>query len=166
MHKDKIRISRVDHIALTVADAEAVAAFYTRVFGARELYRLGPMASSSMSKTDAGEDWTSAYLGVPNATLTLIMLQLGDDFGLEIFQYDQPKSETSQPPPSHRIGSCHIGLEVTDLDVTIKRLRESGCTILTGPIAMESGPVADKLFHYFRDPFGNTLELVSNRERH
>lgn len=165
MNQDKVRINKVDHIAITVADAEAVAGFYKRVFDARELYRLGPLTSSSMPKTQAGEDWTSAYLGVPNATLTLIMLQLGD-IGLELFQYDLPKSETPRPTPPNTIGSCHIGLEVTDLGAVIERLRQSGCTILTGPIAMESGPVADKLFHYFRDPFGNTLELVSNRERH
>lgn len=162
MSNNKIGFRRVDHVSITVADADATAEFYKRVFGAEERYRLGPLRSADMPPHTDGRDWTDAFLGVPEATVTIVMLGLGDNFGLELFQYDHPVSAVVSPPPSNIIGAHHIGLEIDDLDSAVAHLIENGCSMMAGPITMDSGPVAGSRFHYLLDPFGNILELVSH----
>lgn len=158
-----ITIKRIDHVAITAGDADAVAKFYISAFGAREAYRLGPLSSSEMPR-HAERDWTEAHLGVADATLKIIMLKVGsDDFGIEIFQYDAPRHASAQPLPSNAIGASHIGFVVDDVDESAVTLAALGCDVVSATIAIPEGPTAHQRFRYFRDPFGHILELVDNK---
>lgn len=157
-----IAIRRVDHLSLTVGDVDAAAAFYAKAFGATERYRLGPIAADQLPRSGA-KDWTEAHLGIPGATLTIVMLDLTPDLGLELFQYDAPAHANAAPLPPNATGACHIGLMVDDVEDAARRLAALGCRVTDATIDLPEGPTADKLFRYLADPFGNTLELVQQR---
>lgn len=158
----RISISRVDHVSLTVRDADAAATFYQEAFGARERYRVGPIASGQLPRSGA-KDWTDAHLGVPGATLTIVMLDLTDDLGLELFQYDAPDHPNTSPLPPNAVGANHIGLVVQDLEAAAQALVTHGCHLADATIDLPEGPTSDRLFRYLTDPFGNILELVQQR---
>jgi len=61
----------VDHVGWTVTDLEAVVDFYCRAFGAREIFRMGPMAAADLPEGPTGRDWMADHVNVPGATLTL-----------------------------------------------------------------------------------------------
>lgn len=157
-----IAIRRVDHVSLTVSNVDAAAAFYQKAFGATERYRLGPIAARQLPRS-VDKDWTEAHLGVPGATLTIVMLDLANDFGLELFQYDAPAHSNFAPLPPNAVGAGHIGIAVDDVEEAARHLAALGCRVTDATIDLPEGPTADKLFRYLSDPFGNTLELVQQR---
>lgn len=153
-------LKRVDHVSWTVADLDAVIAFYTRAFGARELYRLGPIDAADIPRGASGRDWMDEHVNVPGAKLTLAMLELAPNLNFELFQYDKPEDAGTVPPRNCDVGGHHIALEVADLERVAARLAALGCTLMAGTIEMDDGPSAGVRNRYFLDPFGNQLELV------
>jgi len=152
-------IRRADHLGWTVADLDAAIDFYQRVFGARQLYRLGPIDAADIPRGPDGRDWTAAHVGVVGAQLELALLQLPCDLRLELFRYTKPGSSTTLPLRSNHVGSSHLGLEVQDMDAAAQRLRDNGCTVMER-IAFDDGPTAGVQFQYAFDPWGNIIELV------
>ena len=76
---------------LTVPDSSTpTARFYCDVFGAHELYRLGPFDAAELPRMEDGRDWTEAHINVGGARLTIAMLSIGPNLMLELFQYDRP----------------------------------------------------------------------------
>lgn len=151
---------RADHVSLTVADLEATIDFYTEVFGAELRYRMGPFDAAEIPPMEDGRDWTDAHVNVPGARLHIAMLQLTDNLGMELFQYDRPTDAADTPPRNCDIGARHLCLEVTDVRAAVDYLQQHGCHALAGPIVAEGGPCPDSLSWYVLDPFGNQLELV------
>ncbi|MFJ9371004.1 VOC family protein [Nocardia sp. NPDC101769] len=151
-----------DHVGITVPDLEAGIAFFADLFGARELYRLGPFDSAELPAAGDGRDWTAAHVNVPGARFTLAMLQLPDGVLLELFQYDQPEGAEPIPPRNNDIGGHHLAFAVTDLDAAVERLRARGLELMNGPIVVDDGPVAGLRVQYFLSPWGMQLELVQH----
>ncbi len=117
-------MGRIVHIALKVEDLEKAGRFYERVFG--------------FHRMDEGQvrDHTSRHLSDGTIDLALI-------------QYDRQSPEallSGKGPCIH-----HFGIEVEDLEASIKQLNTSGCEILSPP-----GEVPVK----FRDVSGVVAELV------
>lgn len=160
MNTKKPVFKRPDHVSLTVADIEATIQFYTDVMGASLAYRMGPFDSSEIPPMEDGQDWTEAHVNVKGARLEIAMLKLSDDFGMELFQYEQPKDAVQTPPRNCDIGSRHLCVEVDNIQEAISYLEENGCTAMSGPITMEDGPCPASHSWYVLDPFGNQLELV------
>lgn len=117
-------MGRIVHIALKVEDLEKAGRFYERVFG--------------FHRMDEGQvrDHTSRHLSDGTIDLALI-------------QYDRqsPEAQLSGKGPCIH----HFGIEVEDLEASIKQLNTSGCEILSPP-----GEVPVK----FRDVSGVVAELV------
>jgi glyoxylase I family protein len=153
-------LTHVDHVALTVPDLDAAVAFYTNVIGGVELYRLGPFDSAQMPKMPDGRDWTEAHVNVPDARLTIAMVQIGANMMLELFRYERPANARPEPPRNCDIGGHHIGFKVKDLDAATAYLKEKGVRVMAGPIALNEGPCAGMRINYFLDPWGNQLELT------
>lgn len=162
MSLSPIGFRRVDHASWTVAELEPVIDFYVKVFGARLLYQMGPMDAEQMPRDDAGRDWTDTHLGVTMARFSLAMLELGDGFKVELFQYERPEGSNFVPLSSENVGSHHLGIQVDDLEVAAAVLQAHGCTVLER-IEMDSGPTAGSSFRYFQDPWKNIFELVECR---
>jgi len=156
-------IRRVDHVGWTVAQLDPVIDFYQRVFGAKMLYRLGPIDAADIPREPDGRDWTQAHVGVENAQLELAFLKLPGDVHLELFRYFRPGSTTTEPLRCNHVGSNHLGIEVADIDAAAQRLRDHGCTVMER-IAFDEGPTAGAQFQYLFDPWGNILELVLRQQ--
>lgn len=151
---------RADHVSLTVADVDAAVTFYTEVFGATLRYRMGPFDAAEIPPMEDGRDWTEAHVNVPGARLHIAMLQLTENLGMELFQYDKPADAAKTPPRNCDIGARHLCLEVEDVQAAVNYLQEHQCQALAGPIVSQDGPAPDSLSWYVLDPFGNQLELV------
>lgn len=155
-------LGRVDHVALTVPDLDEAVRFYGDVFGARELYRLGPFDSSELPPMPDGRDWSQAHVNVAGARLMIAMLELASNLKLELFQYDKPEDSRKTPPANCDLGGHHIALAVDDLSSALEYLRQKGLRVMEGPILINQGPAAGTKVNYFLDPWGNQLELVEH----
>lgn len=162
MSLSPIGFRRVDHASWTVAELKPVIDFYVKVFGAKLLYQMGPLDAEQMPRDSAGRDWTDTHLGVTMARFSLAMLELGDGFKIELFQYELPQGFNKAPLSSENVGSHHLGIQVEDLEVAAAVLQAHGCTVLER-IEMDSGPTVGSSFRYFQDPWKNIFELVESR---
>lgn len=147
-------IKRVDHVSWTVPDLDAAVKFYVEIFGAREVYRLGPMDAAEMPREADGRDWTGSHVGVTDARLRICMLQLAENLNFELFQYERPLDAGRVPPRNCDVGGHHIALKVEDLDAVAAYLAEQGCRL------METIDVGGPRARYLQDPWGNFLELT------
>ncbi len=117
-------MARIVHIALKVEDVEKAGRFYERVFG--------------FQRVEEGRvrDHTSQHLSDGTIDLALI-------------QYDRESPEallSGKGPCIH-----HFGVEVEDLEASVRELLATGCEILSPP-----GELPVK----FRDVSGVVAELV------
>src|SRR5690606_41884512 len=98
-----LAIEQIDHAAWTVPDLDAAIAFYERLFGARQLYRLGPINSADLPRSAQGKDWTHAHLDVPDAKLELAFMVLPNRFPIELFASTQPPNDSHKAPQSKQV---------------------------------------------------------------
>ena len=153
--------SHVDHVGVTVPDLDAAVAFYSELFGCTERFRMGPFDSRELPRTPDGRDWCGAHVNVVDGRFRFVMLQLGPNLMLELFQYDRPIERRTEPPRNCDIGGHHIALRVTDIDAAIAYLKKKdGMRLMDGPIVVTDGDCAGMRVIYFLDPWGNQLELV------
>jgi glyoxylase I family protein len=151
-------LTRADHVGLTIPDLEEGVAFYTGVLGGRELYRLGPFDAAEIPPLSDGRDWTEAHVNVPGARLRFAVIRLGDDFNVELFEYERPAGAPTAPGNAD-VGGHHLGLKVTDLDAALAFLQARGVRTFER-IEVAEGPSGGMRGAYFLDPWGNHLELV------
>jgi catechol 2,3-dioxygenase-like lactoylglutathione lyase family enzyme len=153
--------SRVDHVGITVPDLDAAVRFYCNVFGCTECFRMGPFDARELPAVPDGRDWGAAHVNVPDARFRFVMLQLGPNLMLELFQYDRPTNRREQLPRNCDLGGHHLALKVQDIDRAIEYLKgQSGVNVMEGPIVVTDGPCAGMRVIYFLDPWGNQMELV------
>lgn len=148
-----------DHVSWTVPDLDAVAAFYVDVFGAEELWRMGPLGAADLPAGDNGRDWMENHVGVAGAKLTLAMFKLTQNLNFQLVQYDEPSDRGTIMPRNCDRGGHHLGLKVDNVDAAARYLAKHGCTILD-VIEIHDGPLAGHKNLYLLDPFGHQLELV------
>ena len=117
-------MARIVHIALKVEDLEKAARFYETVFG--------------FQRVEEGQvrDHTSRHLS--DGTIDLALIK---------YQQQSPEALLSGKGPCIH----HFGIEVEDLEASVRELKASGCEILSPP-----GELPVK----FRDPNGVVAELV------
>ena len=143
-----------DHVGFTVPDLEAAVKFFVEVIGCEAFYDLGPF------KFD--DDWMSTHLNVhPRAVMKkLRFLRCGHGSNFELFEYEAPDQNPSQPRNSD-IGGHHLAFYVDDFEVALAHLRAHGVRILGEPTVRTVGPSAGQTWVYFLAPWGMQLELVS-----
>ena len=154
---DRPVFERVDHVSWSVPDLEAAVRFYTEVFGARELYRLGPLDARDIPKDEAGRDWMATHVNVADARLTLVMMTLGPNMNFQLAHYERPGSATEAPPRNCDRGGHHLAFAVDDAGKAARYLAAHGCTVFD-QIAVDEGPGAGR-FHYVLDPWGHQIEI-------
>jgi catechol 2,3-dioxygenase-like lactoylglutathione lyase family enzyme len=143
-----------DHIGFTVPDLDAAVDFFVNVIGCEAFYDLGPFQFD--------DDWMQRQLNVhPRAVMRrLKFLRCRHGSNFEIFEYEAPDQNTSQPKNSD-IGGHHLAFYVDDMDAALAYLREKGVRILGEPVVRTEGPSAGQTWVYFLSPWGMQLELVS-----
>lgn len=158
--KAGILIQRIDHVALTVPDLEDGISFFSGLFGARTLYRLGPFDSADLPSDADGRDWSQAHVNVRGAKFMIAMLEFPGGMMLELFEYERPTDRRSQPPSNHESGGHHIAFKVEDIVIATRCLEERGLTLMAGPIVLNDGPAAGTRVQYFLSPWGLQLEII------
>jgi catechol 2,3-dioxygenase-like lactoylglutathione lyase family enzyme len=124
-----------DHIGFTVPDLDAAVDFFVNVIGCEAFYDLGPFQFD--------DDWMQRQLNVhPRAVMRrLKFLRCRHGSNFEIFEYEAPDQNTSQPKNSD-IGGHHLAFYVDDMDAALAYLREKGVRILGEPVVRTEGPSA------------------------
>jgi catechol 2,3-dioxygenase-like lactoylglutathione lyase family enzyme len=148
-----------DHVSWTVPDLEAAATFYKDVFGANELFRLGPIDAADIPLGADGRDWMESHVNVKGGKLTLVMLKLFDNLNFQLVQYDKPSDVRQELPRNCDRGGHHLGILVDDVPKAIAYLEAHGCKAMD-IIDITEGPAAGKKNVYVLDPWGHQLELV------
>lgn len=143
-----------DHIGFTVPDLDQAVRFFVDVIGCEAFYDLGPFQSDT--------DWMAEHLNVhPRAVMRrLKFLRCRNGSNFEIFEYDSPDQNRSQPRNSD-VGGHHLAFYVDDMAAALEHLRRHGVRILGEPTVRESGPSGGQSWVYFLAPWGMQLELVS-----
>ena len=144
----------IDHVGITVPDAEAATRFFVEVLGCEECFTAGPFA--------AADDWMTRQLGVDARSRIpeLRMIRCHNGANLEIFEYQAPGQAGAMPRNSD-LGGHHIAFYVEAMEPALAFLREQGVTVLGEPVVMTEGPSAGESWVYFLAPWGLQMELVS-----
>lgn len=145
----------VDHVGLTVPDANQAVAFFSDVLGCQEAFRFGPFK-------DDKTDFMRQLLDVdPRAVIEqLVMMRCGQGSNIELFQYSAPDQQRAAPRNSDWAGH-HVAFYVADIEPAARALRARGIKTFLGPFKVDAGPAAGQSILYFLAPWGQQLELIS-----
>ncbi len=138
-------VTKLDHIAISVADLDRSIDFYTKVLGCTVDRILDRGAESLLGKV----------VGMPGASARIAHLSLGDAM-VELFEYRDP---AGAPLPEDRkqadIGIIHFGLTSDDARSDYRRLAEYGVEFVSEPVEFRPGV----WLFYFYGPDGEVCEL-------
>ena len=145
-------VQEVDTIGITVSDMDKAIAFYTDA-----------LAFTKISDVEVYGEEYEQLLGVFGVRLRLVRMQLGTET-IELIQHVTPQGK---PVPidsrSNDLWFQHIAIVVSDMDQAYQKLREFNVThVSTAPQKLPEyiKAAAGIEAFYFRDPDGNTLELI------
>jgi catechol 2,3-dioxygenase-like lactoylglutathione lyase family enzyme len=142
-------IRGIHHVAIATANLDRLAAFYTDVFGFRQVM------STSWSKRPI----IDRIIGVEGSAARQIMLQAGNAY-LELFEYSAPvglPAPSSPSPADH--GYTHFCIDVVDIDAEYQRLSANGMQFHGPPPTTDELGGSSIRAIYGRDPDGNIVEL-------
>jgi catechol 2,3-dioxygenase-like lactoylglutathione lyase family enzyme len=144
---DGYAVRRIHHVGITVAQLDRSMVFYRDLLGMRVL--------ELCDDEDVG-----AIVGLPGGRARIADLDAGNGQILELLEY-LSAAEASQPHRPDLVGSCHISLQVGDLNAALARLASAGI-LPAGEVAKLSGGGVwqDCLVVYLRDPDGVFVELI------
>lgn len=145
----------VTHVGLAVPDIDRAIAWYTDVLGFQLI--AGPYSFHAAGKPypNMTQDLQGDHVKqMKNAHLTA-----GNQVGLELFEFIEPRME-KQEPPGHHTGFFHLCLVADDLDALADKIEQSGGKKTSGK--WNTRPGKPYYLIYCEDPFGNTIELYSH----
>ena len=138
--------ARLLHYSHCVSDIERSRRFYTEVLG-----------FEVMAEFDFDDANTARVMGVPDARFTGIFLKR-DGMRIEIIGFSNPPPERAvRRRRSNEIGHSHLSFYVTDLDATLRALREQGVTVDDDTRATVVNGIECCVV---RDPDGFPIEIV------
>jgi catechol 2,3-dioxygenase-like lactoylglutathione lyase family enzyme len=115
-------IRRFDHVGVTVADLDAVTAFFVG---------LGFEIEGRM---DMAGEFVDTVIGIPNSRSQIVMLRPpGGGTGLELSSFLHPDHEPGSPNAmSTELGLRNVMFEVDDLEGILERLAGDGYGLVGG----------------------------------
>lgn len=115
-------IQRFDHIGITVADLDAVTAFFVR---------LGLEVEGRMFVEG---DFLDTVIGIPDSRTEIVMLQPPDGgTKLELSQFVRPDHEPGSPAAmATELGLRNVAFEVADLQAAVDQLAADGYGLVGG----------------------------------
>ncbi len=144
---------RLKHINIVARDADALATFYTTVFGCSE---RRPPATLWGDDIDKG-------MGLSRARVYSVWLTFpgNDSPFLEIHQHAD--AFQAEEPPVDRPGYGHLAFEIPDIQATYASILRAGGRAL-GEVTNLGDVQRPLLAVYVRDPEGNIIELEQTPE--
>jgi catechol 2,3-dioxygenase-like lactoylglutathione lyase family enzyme len=145
----------VNHIAISVPDANAASKWYVDMLGFTEL--KAPAIHDRAVKPDA--NIFKIYPADLNKA-TVRFLSAGNGVGIELFEFQDPKiepgSEASFEKDYKRGGFFHFAVTVDDIRAVVDKVAANG--------GKTHGPVISIFQYeaaYVQDPWGNVIELLT-----
>lgn len=147
-------IADVLHFSFTVRDIAETVDWYTRVLGLELVHQQ-----------TGDNDYTRTLVGVPDAVLRVAQFKIPgldskySSHMLEMVEYVGRAGDERAHPVS-RVGGAHLGFVVTDIHARYRKLKSAGVEFVNPPVRITEGVNEGGYACYFRDPDGNTLELL------
>lgn len=115
-------VRRFDHVGITVADLDAVTAFFIA---------LGLEVEGRMFIEG---EFLDTVIGIPRSRTEILMLKSPDGgAGLELSSFVRPDHLPGSPAaPANELGLRNVAFEVTDLQAAVDRVAEDGFGLVGG----------------------------------
>ncbi len=116
------RIRRFDHVGITVADLDAVSAFFVE------------LGFEVEGRTFLEGEFLDTVIGIPDSRTEIVMLRPPDGgSGLELASFIRPNHEPGSPAAmANELGLRSVAFEVDDLQAIIERLANDGYGLVGG----------------------------------
>lgn len=145
-------IRGIQHIGLTVPNAQIAAQFFIDVLGCTELFVVGPF--------DVDATRAIRYDVAPGCTLErLIMLACKSGPNLELFEYRSTGTRFA-PPRNNEPGGHHVAFQVDDLAAAAQAVAIAGGQPCGQPNEVLAGPFAGLRWLYVKTPWASYIEFV------
>ncbi len=145
-------VQAVDTIGITVKDMDQAIAFYTEA-----------LSFTKISEVEVQGKEYDKLVDLEGVRLRLVRMQLGSE-EIELIQHlNHQGKPIPQDSQSNDLWFQHIAIVVTDMDQAYQKLQEFNVTpVSTAPQKLPDyiEAAAGIEAFYFRDPDGNTLELI------
>jgi catechol 2,3-dioxygenase-like lactoylglutathione lyase family enzyme len=117
-----LHVKRFDHVGITVADLDAVSAFFVE------------LGFEVEGRTYLEGEFLDTVIGIPDSRTEIVMLRLPDGgAGLELASFTRPNHEPGSPAAmANELGLRSVVFEVDDLQVIIERLARDGYGLVGG----------------------------------
>lgn len=115
-------VRRFDHVGITVADLDAVAAFFVS------------LGFEVEGRVFVEGEFLETVTGIPDSRTEIVMLKPPDDgTRLELSRFVRPDAVPGTPDATAtRLGLSNVSFEVEGLDATVERLGAQGFGLLGG----------------------------------
>jgi catechol 2,3-dioxygenase-like lactoylglutathione lyase family enzyme len=116
------RIPRFDHVGITVADIDAVSAFFVE------------LGFEVEGRTSLEGEFLDTVIGIPDSRTEMVMLRPPDGgVGLELASFIRPSHDPGSPAAmANELGLRSVAFEVDDLQAIIERLAKDGFGLVGG----------------------------------
>ena len=116
------RIRRLDHVGITVADLDAVSAFFVE------------LGFEIEGRTFLEGAFADTVIGIPDSRTEIVMLRAPDGgAGLELASFIRPRHGPGSPAAmANELGLRSVAFEVDDLHAIIERLAKDGYGLVGG----------------------------------
>jgi glyoxylase I family protein len=150
--KNPCRIISADHTGITVSNLERSLAFWRDVMGFE-------LSHTAHQKGELAQEIT----GVEGAEIKLAVLKAPGGHKIELLEYLAPADRKRADIRPCDIGSVHVALLISDLDLVLEGISSSEWKAAGKPQTLTTGPNAGKRVVYVRDPDGTTIEFMQVR---
>jgi catechol 2,3-dioxygenase-like lactoylglutathione lyase family enzyme len=141
------RVRGIHHVGVTVRNLERSLAFY------RDL--VGAVVIRISSDVDV-----ATIVGLPGARARIADLDAGNGQVIELLEYSTADAPAVAAGRADTIGSCHVCLEVADLDSSLARLARAGVAPVGEAVELHDEGWQNCTVAYLRDPDGLIVELL------
>jgi catechol 2,3-dioxygenase-like lactoylglutathione lyase family enzyme len=116
------RIRRFDHVGITVADLDAVSAFFVE------------LGFEVEGRAFLEGEFLDTVIGMPDSRTEMVMLRPPDGgAGLELARFIRPNHEPASPAAmANELGLRSVSFEVDDLQAIVERLAKDGYGLVGG----------------------------------
>jgi catechol 2,3-dioxygenase-like lactoylglutathione lyase family enzyme len=146
------RVLDTDHTGITVSNLQRSVAFWRDVLGFE-------LSHTAHQKGELAQEIT----GVEGAEVKLAVLKTPGGHKIELLEYLAPADRKRADIRPCDIGSVHVALLVSDLDLVLEGISSLEWKAAGKPQTLTTGPNAGKRVVYVRDPDGTTIEFMQVR---
>jgi catechol 2,3-dioxygenase-like lactoylglutathione lyase family enzyme len=116
------RVRRFDHVGITVADLDAVTAFFVA------------LGLEVEGRTFVEGEFLDTVIGIPDSRTEIVMLRPPDDgTRLELSSFVRPAHLPASPAaPANALGLRNVAFEVDDIEAAVERAGADGYELVGG----------------------------------